>query len=803
MTQIALLVNGQIIIDHTSVDQYNKIPAEYITKIKKMRGAIPGLSHASGYLKGLNDLESLNATYQVRAQFTAVAPYANDNAALRWGKNVWDANIKGWTAGYDVEEWCTNVLSYDPIANTKAGITYTLNGGWDLDAMGFGWCWDTEIDIDDYIYATQQYVNFVLAQGYDTKIFFTTGNVAPYKTVGTSGEYNQYLKYEKIREYVKADPDLILFDYADILCWDDAGNHKTVVYNGKTYPWIAEANAANEGDSDYYAHISTTGCLRIGKALWVMMARIAGWDGGTSSISIPVTGITVTGTGGATTVTSGGTLQLVASVSPSTATNKSVAWSITNGTGQATINSSGLLSAISGGTVTAKATAKDGSGVFGTLTINISSQVTPGIPVYSGSSVENVTPSRLDITFSLGLTSLTIPSSAFTVTINSAVRAVNSISIDGTKVFLTLAGPVYSGDIITVAYTKPGTNPLQTSSGQHVASFSAKSVTNKVITIDKPPVIIVSYKSSCYSGFVYEIDASGSYDPEKNNLAFTWTVPANVSVSAITGSVIKYLGPSVKMAQTINFTLKVSDGKTTQTRIIPIEILPYKSELEVAEIINVEASSYHSVDYPFNVIDGNISTMWSSDGEDQWLMVELKEPFSIQYVKLAFKSGQRVESYFDILGSNDNINWETILTKSASCGFSGDIQAFDMPLSKTEDEYQYVKLVGKGNSADAWNYISELKIFGYRYRDPDYESLAVKLYPNPAQEYINIRIDEPALKVDFIRIINIAGKVMAADELNPETREFKIPINLKQGIYMVQMGLGKITLFTQKLVVKK
>ena len=283
-------VTTQIIIDHTSVALYDDIPAEYITLIKQMRGAIPGLSHASGYLKGLTMLQTLNANYKARVQYTGVAPYANDNTALRFGKNVWDYEFEGtptpyWTAGYDVEEWCTDVLTYDPIANTKAGITYTLNGGWDLDAMGFGWCWDTEIDINDYITATQEYVDYCLAQKNGTKIFFTTGNVAPsdgsgYRaTTGTSGEYAQSVKYETIRSYVEADADLILFDYADILCWDDNGTQHTVVWNGHTYPSITQANGAAETDADYYAHISTGGCLRLGKALWVIMARIAGWDG--------------------------------------------------------------------------------------------------------------------------------------------------------------------------------------------------------------------------------------------------------------------------------------------------------------------------------------------------------------------------------------------------------------------------------------------------------------------------------------------------------------------------------------------
>lgn len=86
---------------------------------------------------------------------------------------------------------------------------------------------------------------------------------------------------------------------------------------------------------------------------------------------IPVTSIAVSGMGGATTVNTGATLQMLTSVLPKTATDTSVTWSVTNVTGTATISTTGLLSGLTVGTVTVKATAKDGSGVFGTKTITV------------------------------------------------------------------------------------------------------------------------------------------------------------------------------------------------------------------------------------------------------------------------------------------------------------------------------------------------------------------------------------------------------------------------------------------------
>ena len=99
-----------------------------------------------------------------------------------------------------------------------------------------------------------------------------------------------------------------------------------------------------------------------------------GGGGGIRKTSVST--ISVKGTGDATTISeNGGTLQMIATVSPKNASNKSVTWSVTNGTGSATISATGLLTAVTNGTVTVKATAKDGSGVSGTKEITISGQL--------------------------------------------------------------------------------------------------------------------------------------------------------------------------------------------------------------------------------------------------------------------------------------------------------------------------------------------------------------------------------------------------------------------------------------------
>jgi len=88
----------------------------------------------------------------------------------------------------------------------------------------------------------------------------------------------------------------------------------------------------------------------------------------------PVTSIAVSGENNATTITTeGGTLQMLAEVLPITATNRAVAWSVSP-TGLATISTDGLLTAVANGIVTVRATARDGSAVYGELAITITGQ---------------------------------------------------------------------------------------------------------------------------------------------------------------------------------------------------------------------------------------------------------------------------------------------------------------------------------------------------------------------------------------------------------------------------------------------
>lgn len=77
--------------------------------------------------------------------------------------------------------------------------------------------------------------------------------------------------------------------------------------------------------------------------------------------------------------TNAGTLQVEAIITPSNTSNQNVTWSIVNGTGSATISTTGLVTAQSNGTVWAKAVSNENTTVKDSLLIMVSGQSSAGI----------------------------------------------------------------------------------------------------------------------------------------------------------------------------------------------------------------------------------------------------------------------------------------------------------------------------------------------------------------------------------------------------------------------------------------
>jgi hypothetical protein len=299
---------AQIIADHTAVVNYSRIPDQYISAVKKMWVNIPGESHAYAYRDGLEFLALAEPKFAVSA-IDSGSPEAYTDQHLRSCgsvRNEWD----NWDDGISEAGFWTTA---EGVTRVKNHINYSETHDLHITALGFGWCWDMvwgndeSPDIDPvngchwygttdgssggwwgldagdstiscltYCQQVDDYNVYCQSKGFTTKVLFTTGTVDSYTD---ERGYQGYLKNEYIRTYVKSNRTRVLFDYGDILCYNDAGERATTTWNGQEYPIIHPDNDYNSEYSNNTGHIGAAGALRLAKAQWWLLARLAGWDG--------------------------------------------------------------------------------------------------------------------------------------------------------------------------------------------------------------------------------------------------------------------------------------------------------------------------------------------------------------------------------------------------------------------------------------------------------------------------------------------------------------------------------------------
>ena len=116
-----------------------------------------------------------------------------------------------------------------------------------------------------------------------------------------------------------------------------------------------------------------------------------------------------------------------------------------------------------------------------------------------------------------------------------------------------------------------------------------------------------------------------------------------------------------------------------------------------------------------NTIDGNLSTRWSANGDGQTITYELGSMYLLETVKISFYSGTERTTDFEVQVSPDGTNYTSVYSGSSS-GMGDGLESFDV----LDVPGQFVRIVGYGNSANSWNSLSEVELYG----DSNIEDLA-------------------------------------------------------------------------------
>jgi len=382
-------------------------------------------------------------------------------------------------------------------------------------------------------------------------------------------------------------------------------------------------------------------------------------------------------------------------------------------------------------------------------------------PAFVSAVIENATPSRLEITFNLTLANKVPSASAFTVIVNSSARTVSSVAISGTKVLLTLASPAAYGNVVTVAYTKPAANPLQSSAGGQAASFPARNVINNCsLTSNLPPLITITSptKSLTFiSPATITIEAAAS-DPD-GSIAKVEYYYGSTLIGERTMPPYSFTWKDV-LEGTYTLTAVASDNLNARTVSAAVTIVIEKS----AEVINqlpVVTITSPGKSGKYKKHDKIVIEVTASDPDGTISKVELKSG-GITYAE------KTAAPYLFMLEDVDTGKYDVSAVATDNLGassVSSNIEFIVVPLY-------------------------------------DINSEAISLYPNPNDGHFTIDLisalpDEKS----FITIVSQKGETVytATMEEDEYSRQFDLS-NLSSGTYVLIVTSGKEIATAKKFI---
>jgi hypothetical protein len=280
---------GTIVVDHNAVGLFEQIPEAYLQAAANLDMLFVDRSVGANINDGLDclayasDEEAPNHC----TRFIHLDPaYSVDSSELNWyhaggyDRSNWDFEL--WPM--ECDSWSDKLNCFFDMVEPQYEVVSFQYSYLEVDENSTiadmpGGFFSDNSDLYD-LYDLEAYAN----QHPDKIIIYWTTSLARGIGTNVSESFN-----EQMRNYALQN-NKILFDVADILAHDPQGNpcydnRDGIPYNGENYPNDGQAIPAicphytTEVEGGHLGSVSA-GKIRVAKAFWVLMARIAGWNGG-------------------------------------------------------------------------------------------------------------------------------------------------------------------------------------------------------------------------------------------------------------------------------------------------------------------------------------------------------------------------------------------------------------------------------------------------------------------------------------------------------------------------------------------
>jgi len=194
----------------------------------------------------------------------------------------------------------------------------------------------------------------------------------------------------------------------------------------------------------------------------------------------------------------------------------------------------------------------------------------------------------------------------------------------------------------------------------------------------------------------------------------TWTnVLANALTSGTTTAEEDHDFPDVA-ARWVRY---VGHGATTSTFNSLTEVSLFGSNVptptptpaafvEVTPSGSAVTASTNDGNVPANVVDNNLGTRWSANGEGAWLQLDLGTTRTVTHVNVAVHQGNARRNRFDLQVSSGDGVWTTVWS-----GESSGTTTAEETHELTDTPARLVRYLGHGSTATTFNSVSEVSVF--------------------------------------------------------------------------------------------
>ncbi|MGA9533693.1 MAG: hypothetical protein WBR18_13330 [Anaerolineales bacterium] len=273
-----------VVVDHTSVASFESIPENYLQSAAALDMFFMDRSVGANINDGLDCL-SYPTDEDPDVPNHCIRAGSYDSSDLNWShpggydNDNWDFQF--WPDDQDCPDWSAKVNCFvnviDPMIDQYDVVSYQLSylsvdDGSSVADLPGGFFSDNSGTFD--VYDLEAYE----AQHPNQTFIYWTTSLARNIGTATSESFNAQMRDYAI-EHGKP-----LFDVADILSHDPDGNPCFDNRDGVTHPDDGVDRLAicqqytTEVDGGHLGSVSI-GKIRVAKAFWVLMARIAGWSG--------------------------------------------------------------------------------------------------------------------------------------------------------------------------------------------------------------------------------------------------------------------------------------------------------------------------------------------------------------------------------------------------------------------------------------------------------------------------------------------------------------------------------------------